>query len=78
MTGPSALTRLTASLPALRPMPRPVAACPPEPHTACPSVLVHGCGVFSVRFPCTLRAPHLGQLHEHRPHAGRMATTEWV
>jgi hypothetical protein len=44
----------------------------------CTSVFVHSCGPASIRYTCTLPAPHPGQLHEHRPRPDRMAVAQWT
>jgi hypothetical protein len=45
---------------------------------SCTSVLGHSCGPASIRYACTLPAPHPGQLHEHRPRPDRMAVAQWM
>lgn len=54
---------------------RPETVIDPQP---CASVFGHSCGPASIRYTCTLPAPHPGQLHEHRPRPDRMAVAQWA
>jgi hypothetical protein len=52
--------------------------CPEPVAESCTSVFGHSCGPASIRYACTLPAPHPGQLHELRPRPDRMAVAQWT